>query len=131
MKPPESANSSSSALAGPESSSPTFRSDTKAMNMAAAMTKPHSFSHAGAVRPLESPSTRGVWLEDESGHTLRHSPGATSQISGSTGMISFHSTNSPSSGATTSVMASAIAPSSVTTRMTCQVPTEIRVGIWV
>ncbi len=91
-KPPPSAPSSSSALAGPESSSPTLRSDTNTMNRPAAITKPYSFSHAGAVSALERPSTRGVWLDAESGQMLRHRPGATSHSSGSTGITSFHST---------------------------------------
>ena len=48
-KPPTRAPSSSSALAGPESSRPIFRSEMKRMNIDAAMTKPYSLSHFGAV----------------------------------------------------------------------------------
>ena len=73
-KPPDSAPSRSSALAGPESSRPILRSETNRMKRPAAITKPYSFSHAGAVSAFDSPSTRGVWFEDDSGHTLRHSP---------------------------------------------------------
>ena len=131
MKPPVSAPSSSSALAGPESSRPTLRSETKRMNIPAAITKPYSLSQSGAVSALERPSRRGVWLEAESGQTLRHSPGTTSHSSGSTGMMSFHRTKRPSSGATTSAMARPIAPSSVTTRMSCHAPTGRRAGICV
>jgi hypothetical protein len=91
-KPPDSAASSSSALAGPESSRPILRSDTNTMNRPAAITNPYSFSHAGAVSAFDRPSTRGVWLDEDSGQTLRHSPGATSHSSGSTGITSFHIT---------------------------------------
>jgi hypothetical protein len=130
-KPPTSAPSSSRALAGPESSSPTFRSVMKRTNIAAAITKPYSFSQAGAGSAFDRPSTRGVWLEADSGQTLRHSPGATSHSRGSMGMIRRHRTNSPSWGTTINAMASATAPSSVTTRIACHAPTGRRAGICV
>ena len=47
------------------------------------------------------------------------------------GMTPFHITSRASSGTTTSAMARPIAPSSVTTRIACQVPTERRAGICV
>ena len=131
VKPPTRAPSSSSALAGPESSRPIFRSEMKRMNIVAAMTKPYSLSHWGAVSARERFSTRGVWLEADSGQTLRHRPGATSHTSGSTGMTSFQRTKSPSSGTITSAMASPMAPSSETTRIACHAPTGRRLGICV
>ena len=108
-----------------------MRSETKAMNMPAPITKPYSLSQGGAVRAFESPSTRGVWLDAESGQMLRHSPGTTSHRSGRAGMTPFHITSSASSGTATSAIASPTAPSSVTTRIACHVPTDRRVGICV
>ena len=99
--------------------------------MPAPITKPYSLSHGGAVLAFDSPSTRGVWLEAASGQMLRHSPGTTSHSSGSAGMTPFHITSRASSGTTTSAMARPIAPSSVTTRIACHVPTDRRAGICV
>ena len=101
------------------------------MNSPAAITKPYSFSHAGAVSAFDSPSTRGVWFDADSGQTLRHRPGTTSQRNGSTGMTSFQSTKRPSSGTITSAMARPIAPSRETTRIACHAPTGSRDGICV
>jgi hypothetical protein len=70
-------------------------------------------------------------LDADSGQTLRQKPGTTSHRNGRTGMISFQRTNSPVSASRTSVSASAIAPSSVPTRISCHVPTGTRVGICV
>ena len=102
------------------------------MNMPAPITKPYSLSHAGAVRAFDSPSTRGVWLEAESGQMLRHSPGTTSHRSGSAGMTPFHSTYEGVVGHDDERHARGRSrPSSVTTRIACHVPTDSRAGICV
>ena len=62
------------------------------------------------MRPRVKPSTRGIWLVAASGHTFRHSPGATNQTSGSSGTSTFHHTSSPVSGsAMSSVQTASVA----------------------
>ena len=53
------------------------------------------------------PNTRGAWFTAESGQMLRHSPGATKKISGSTGTMTLKKTNNPPAGLTNSPMTSA------------------------
>ena len=62
------------------------------MNSPAAITKPYSLSHAGALSAFDSPRTRGVWFDADSGQRLRHRPGTTSHTSGSAGITIRHST---------------------------------------
>ena len=57
------------------------------------------------------PSRRGVWLEVASGQMLRHTPGATMNSTGSTGMTPFQNTFSPVSGTAISSPATTSAPS--------------------
>ena len=95
-KPPASAPSSSSALAGPLSSSPSLaqhdeQHEQRDRDDVAVLLQPLRARSAPRVRP----STRGVWLEAASGQRLRHTPGATRNSSGSSGMTSFHITNRP------------------------------------
>ena len=100
---PASAPSSSSALAGPLSSSPSLRSTTKSDEQrdrddVAVLLEPRAARSAPRVRP----STRGVWLEAASGQMLRHTPGRDEEQQRQRGMTIFHITNSPSSGETIS-----------------------------
>ncbi len=88
-------------------------------------------NHAGAVSPRVSPSTRGVWLLAASGQRLRHTPGATRNTSGSSGITSFHITNSPSSGETISSAATTSAATSEPIRTPHHPRTEIPFGICV
>ena len=130
-KPPVIAPSNRNALAGPLSSSPILRRMTNSTNSEIAITYPYSWNHFGGVSARVSPSTRGVWFEAASGHRFRHSPGATMKSSGSSGMTSFHITQSPVSGTTIRRPATASAAVRLTTRSACHAPTGSRDGICV
>ena len=77
------------------------------------------------------PSTRGVWLEAASGQRLRHTPGATRNSSGSSGITSFHITNSPSSGEAISSPATTSAAVMLPIRIAHHVRIETPLGICV
>jgi hypothetical protein len=77
------------------------------------------------------PSTRGVWLDAASGQMLRQMPGAVMNVTGSSGMTTFHMTNRPVSGTATSSPATTSAATRLPARMSRQALTDSRLGIWV
>jgi len=62
---------------------------------------------SGVVRALVNPRTRGTWLAAASGQMLRHRPGATKKVIGSSGTITPKKTNRPPAGRTKSATHSA------------------------
>ena len=76
-------------------------------------------------------SARGVWFEAASGQMLRQMPGATRNITGSSGITTFHITNRPVSGVTIRSAAMISATTMLPERIACHQRSGRRDGICV